>query len=138
MTEQFQRSQLPPLLAVHGSTATGKSSITEAVIRYQSISPVVINARECINLRHILEAILYAIHTLSRHDVADINAELQSRRCENVNALSAYLNEMPFDRDRIVIILDDIDKAREVSQSLLSAVAQLGQTVRNNVVLGLG
>lgn len=130
-------------IVIHGTEATGKSAVTEAVLEKLSScedgpdqsSPLryaIINSIECITGRHLLERAI--------GKVADaLEWESRPTRCENLSQLAVELSKMllhppqhvqrPKDF-RFVIVFDAIDRQREAPPTLLPAMARLSEIVR--------
>ncbi|OIW27742.1 hypothetical protein CONLIGDRAFT_448974 [Coniochaeta ligniaria NRRL 30616] len=129
-------------IVIHGTEATGKSTVTEAVLEKLASSEegpeqprilqyAIVNSIECITGRHLLE------RTVSR--VAD-SLEWESRptRCENLSQLTVELSKMllypsqhlqrPKDF-RFVLVFDAIDRQREAPPTLLPALARLSEII---------
>ncbi|KAF2810873.1 uncharacterized protein BDZ99DRAFT_462173 [Mytilinidion resinicola] len=121
----------PPTLVVHGLDATGKSSIVKAVLEENSISHAIVNSRECITGRHLLERTLVACL-----DVVEASSEEKLdrkpyARCENISALSTHLQRLFEGREKFTLVFDGIDKQREAPPTLLTALARFGESIPN-------
>ncbi|KAB5585764.1 origin recognition complex subunit 5 C-terminus-domain-containing protein [Coniochaeta sp. 2T2.1] len=129
-------------IVVHGTEATGKSAVAEAVLEKlasleddtEQPSPLryaVVNSIECITGRHLLE------RTVSK--VVDaLEWESRPSRCENLSQLTVELSKMllyppqhlqrPKDF-RFVLVFDAIDRQREAPPTLLPALARLSEII---------
>ncbi|KAH7366717.1 origin recognition complex subunit Orc5 [Plectosphaerella cucumerina] len=127
-------------IVLYGTEATGKSSITEALLQSLSapsttdaddapsrLDRAILNSVQCITPRHLLERTLSA--------VADaLHWESRRRTCETVSQLAVELSHMlkgaqrPDDW-RFVLVFDSIDRQREASAVLLPALARLSETI---------
>lgn len=120
----------PPFTNVHGLIATGKSSILRAYFQLAQIPYAIINVRECITARHLLERIVAA----SLDALEEANDEQIDRRpyarTENLSALCVNLQKMMEGRGKFVLVLDAIDKLREGGGTLIAALGRLGEAVR--------
>lgn len=120
----------PPCANVHGLRATGKSSIVRAHLGLAQVAHAIINVRECITTRHLLERIVAA--SLDALDEAE-DEKMDRRpyaRTENVSALCVNLQKMLQGRGKFVLVLDGMDKLREGGGTLVAALGRLGEPVR--------
>ncbi|KAH8906752.1 hypothetical protein BR93DRAFT_937711 [Coniochaeta sp. PMI_546] len=129
-------------IVIHGTEATGKSTVTEAVLeklaslddgpdQTRLLRYAVVNSVECITGRHLLE------RTVSK--VADaLEWENRPTRCENLSQLTVELSKMllyppqhlQWPQDfRFVLVFDAIDRQREAPHTLLPALARLSEIV---------
>ncbi|KAF7545275.1 hypothetical protein G7046_g9602 [Stylonectria norvegica] len=121
-------------LVVHGTTATGKSAITETLLASLAthLGPgvlqfAVVQAVQCITGRHLFERIVGAVaDALAWEDVP--------RRCESLAQLTVELVRMlkypaRDARWRFVLVFDAIDRQRDAPPTLLPALARLSEIV---------
>ncbi|PYH99964.1 hypothetical protein BO71DRAFT_312972 [Aspergillus ellipticus CBS 707.79] len=125
-------SQFPPTLVVHGISATCKSTIVRNVLGALEVSHAIVRSPECITGRHLLTKILWA--TLDALGKRDEWEEYGKGRCEHVSTLAVLLGECLASQsggknEKFVLVLDGIDKQREAPQTLLSALARLGEVI---------
>lgn len=119
----------PPFTNIHGLTATGKSSILRAYFHLAQLTHTIINVRECITTRHLLERIVAA--SLDALDEA-YDEQIDRRpyaRTENISALCVNLQKMLEGRGKFVVVLDTFDKLREGAGTLVAALGRLGEMV---------
>ncbi|KAI0592689.1 Origin recognition complex subunit Orc5 [Pyrenophora tritici-repentis] len=118
-------------LNIHGLTATGKSSILRSYFHLSQIPHAIINVRECITARHLLERMVAA----SLDALDEFNDETIDRRpyarTENLSALCVNMSRLLEGRAKFVLILDGMDKLREGGGTLISALARLGEMIPN-------
>ncbi|KAJ9157040.1 Origin recognition complex subunit 5 [Coniochaeta hoffmannii] len=129
-------------IVVHGTEATGKSAVTEAVLKQLAgledgpdqtslLRYAIVNSIECITGRHLLERTI--------HKVADaLEWESRPTRCETLSQLTVELSKMllyppqrlqrPKDF-RFVLVFDAIDRQRETPPTLLPALARLSEII---------
>lgn len=120
----------PSTVVIHGLAATGKSVVTKDVLQSQGINHAVIQSRECITGRHLLERTLAAC--LDAVDDSEPDTELDRSpyaRCENISALLVHLQRLLEGRERFVLVFDGVDRQRESPPTLLPALARLGEVV---------
>ncbi|GME56536.1 Major facilitator superfamily [Neofusicoccum parvum] len=120
----------PSTLVVHGLDATGKSSIVRGVLETRKIPHAIVQSRECITGRHLLERTLAAC--LDAVEEADSDTPLDRSpfaRCENISALFVHLQRLLQDVKPFVLVFDGVDKQREAPATLLPAIARLGEFV---------
>ncbi|KAJ5267616.1 hypothetical protein N7478_010424 [Penicillium angulare] len=122
----------PPTLVVHGVSATCKSTIVRGVLSTLQAPHAVIRSSECITGRHLLTKILW--NTLEAFDQQAEWERFGKGRCEHVSTLVVLLEEClaarPVEKQgKFVLVLDEIDRQREASPTLLSALARLGEII---------
>ncbi|KAF1828739.1 origin recognition complex subunit Orc5 [Decorospora gaudefroyi] len=120
----------PPSLNLYGLTATGKSSILRSYFHLARIPHAVINVRECITARHLLERIVAA--SLDAVEEADDGGKIDRRpyaRTENLSALCVNMAKLLEGREKFVLVLDAVDKLREGGGTLIAALGRLGETI---------
>lgn len=95
----------------------------------------IVRSTECITGRHLLTKILWmTLEALGRKEEW---GSFGKGRCEHVSALAVLLGEIlgtgvHGDGDgggKFVLVLDGIDRQREAPQTLLAALARLGEAV---------
>lgn len=118
----------PSTLVVHGISATCKSTIVRAVLAALEVPHAVVRSAECITGRHLLTKVLWAtLEALGRKSEWE---RFGKGRCEHVSTLAVLLGEcLASTAGKFVLVLDGIDTQREAPQTLLSAVARLGEVV---------
>ncbi len=127
----FQGIYPPPRrLVVHGFQGTGKLTTVLSVLAARQLTHAVIKSRECLSLRHLLSKILAAC-LATIYPVEDEGAESDyESRCESVNALGMHLQRLLQGRhEKLVIVLDGIDKQRGLHPHTLPALARLSDIV---------
>ncbi|KAF2688935.1 hypothetical protein K458DRAFT_385096 [Lentithecium fluviatile CBS 122367] len=121
----------PPLLVAHGLTATGKSSIIRAYLKVSGIPFAIVNSRECITGRHLLERIVAScLDALDDFDGGRIDRR-PFARTENLSALAVNLQRLFGGRAKFVVVLDGVDAQREAPPTLLPALARFGEMIPN-------
>ncbi|EJT72001.1 hypothetical protein GGTG_11251 [Gaeumannomyces tritici R3-111a-1] len=134
-------------LVVHGSEATGKSVVTEAVLERMTedgadLAYAIVSSAECVTGRHLLETTIAKVATALRWPEP-------AGRCENLSQLTVELAKMikggggpgvP-DEDgspdmspegwRFVLVFDGIDRQREAPPTMLPALARLSEIIPN-------
>lgn len=119
----------PPSLVLHGLQATGKTAVTKAVLKALDTPHAIIESRECITGRQLLErsfaASVEALSKLStpETDISDYG------RCENLSALQVNLERLLEKQKRFTLVFDGIDQQREAPATLIPALARFGETV---------
>ncbi|KAK4580474.1 hypothetical protein LTR86_000677 [Recurvomyces mirabilis] len=114
----------PSTLVIHGPHATGKSGITKAFLEKSKYRYAIIQCRECVTGRHLLERTVAAVQSA----VNDSNTTYQGR-CENLSALAAHLQRLLAGGERFILVFDGVDRQREAPPTLLPALARLGELV---------
>ncbi|OJK01125.1 hypothetical protein ASPACDRAFT_59914 [Aspergillus aculeatus ATCC 16872] len=133
----------PSTIVVHGISATCKTTIVRNVLAALDVPHALVRSPECITGRHLLTKTLWA--TLEALGKRDEWEKYGKGRCEHVSTLAVLLNEclasafvssqqeqQPLtrnNRNKFVLVLDGIDKQREASPTLLSALARLGEVI---------
>ncbi|KAI4944226.1 hypothetical protein J4E91_008780 [Alternaria rosae] len=121
----------PPFLNIHGLTATGKSSILRSFFHLSRIQHTIVNVRECITARHLLERIVAAsLDALDEFNDEKIDRRLYART-ENLSALCVNMEKLLAGREKFVLVLDAVDKLREGGGTLIAALGRLGEMIPN-------
>ncbi|KNG45562.1 origin recognition complex subunit orc5 [Stemphylium lycopersici] len=119
----------PSLLNIHGLTATGKSSILRSYFHLSSTCHSIINVRECITTRHLVERIVAS----SLDALDEFHDEKSDRRpyarTENLSALCVNMGKLLEGRGKFVLVLDAMDKLREGAGTLIAALGRLGEII---------
>ncbi|KAH7355922.1 origin recognition complex subunit 5 C-terminus-domain-containing protein [Pyrenochaeta sp. MPI-SDFR-AT-0127] len=119
----------PPFLNIYGLAATGKTSIVRSFFQISRIPHVVINVRECITTRHLLERIVAAsLDALDAFDDEKIDRRPYART-ENLSALCVNMGKMLEGRRKFILVLDAVDQLREGGGTLTAALNRLGETI---------
>ena len=113
-------------------SATCKSTILRGVLATLEVPHAFVRSSECITARHLLTKILW--NTLEALGQKDEWEKYGKGRCEHVSTLAVLLEEClaaraAEQRGNFVLVLDEIDRQREAPQTLLSALARLGEIV---------
>lgn len=130
LTHSQPRLPTPSTIVVYGPCATGKSSIVRSSLGACDIRHVIVQCKECITGRHLLERTIAAVHESLQQDAVNGEREAYKGRCENLSALAAHLQRMLRGQGKYILVFDGIDKQREVQPTLLPALARLGEFVR--------
>jgi origin recognition complex subunit 5 len=120
----------PSVLNVHGLAATGKSSILRSYFHLSNIPYTIINVRECITARHLLEQMVASSLDALDDYYDETNDRRPYARTENLSALCVNLSKLLTERRKFVLILDAVDKLRESGGALIAALGRLGESVR--------
>ena len=121
----------PPTIIVHGTQATGKSSIVSAYLETQRRRHVVIKCKECITGRHLLERTVAAVHESLQEGLQNGEFDAFNGRCENLSALTVQLQRLLKNGERFTLVFDGVDKQRDAPPTLLPALARLAEFVPN-------
>ncbi|KAF3120591.1 hypothetical protein TWF569_003100 [Orbilia oligospora] len=123
----------PPVLVLYGTEATGKSTIVKAVLEEFEIPYAYVSCKECITARHVFEKAYTSCDAL----ISPSNGEERGRqiRPDSVNALAGQLQKLIPSSGKIVLVLDAIDKQREVTPTMLSGLARIGEVIKNLTVI---
>lgn len=121
---------LPPLLVAHGLPCTGKSVLIKAFLEASALPHVIVNCRECITGRHLLErTVAGCLAALDAIGDGEIDRRPYSRT-ENLSSLVVNLQKMVDGRrESLVVVFDGIDAQREAPPTLLPALARFGELV---------
>lgn len=133
-------------IVLHGTEATGKSSITEQLLvrlagsiktasQSGGYKHVTVNAAQCITGRHLFERIVGSVADtlLSDGDLGESSSTpRRHRRCETLAQLCVAMSTMLKDptrdpRWRLVLVLDAIDRQRDAPPTLLPGLARLSE-----------
>ena len=116
----------PSALVVHGLEATGKSEITAGVLDALEVPHAIVNSRECITARHLLEQTVSAVVAALPEDAT---ISMHSTRCESLAALLVQLEALLKDVPKFVLVFDGLDRQHEAPPTLFPALARFGETV---------
>lgn len=121
----------PPFLVAHGLPATGKSSLIKSYLALSKLPHAIINSRECITGRHLLERTVAAcLDALDEIEDEPVDRSPYART-ENLNSLLVNLQRMLEGRSgKFVLVFDGIDAQREAPPTLIPALARFGEMVR--------
>lgn len=117
----------PQAFIIHGLESTGKTTVTRTLLEEAGHSFTWVSCNECITPRQLTERI-----------ASTITAELVPEdtnfpRCENVNALSVYLQQLLKDAERKhFLVLDRIDQQRDAPPTLMASLRRIGELVRHS------
>ena len=126
----------PSTLIVHGTEATGKSTITKAVLEYLEVPFATIRSQECITTRHLLERTITAVKKACSHDESGNGALYAvNGRCESLSAFVVLLQKIVCSVEKFILVFDGIDRQRDASPTLLPAIARLGELVPPPVLI---
>jgi len=117
-------------LVVHGLEATGKSSIVKAILQTSGVPHAIVDSRECITARQLLERTVSQCIDVLKDD--RINP-LQLPRCDSLSTLQICLENMFRSQEKFILVFDGIDKQRDAPPTMLPALARLGEYVRIRV-----
>ena len=119
----------PPALVVHGLEATGKSSITRSILEALDVPHAVINSRECITGRHLLEQTALACReVIGKLSGPAAKSTLQTR-CDSLNGLVNQLEKILQGQPKFILVFDGIDRQKEAPSTLIPALARFGSIV---------
>ncbi|KAH9882718.1 hypothetical protein J1614_000083 [Plenodomus biglobosus] len=121
----------PAFVNLHGLGATGKSSILRSYLDLSRIPHVIVNVRECISTRHLLERIVAASLDALDHSNDERIDRRPFARTENLSALCVNLGKLLHGRGKFVLVLDGMDRLRERGGTLIPALAKMGETIPN-------
>ncbi|KAK5139605.1 hypothetical protein LTR04_003454, partial [Oleoguttula sp. CCFEE 6159] len=125
----------PPSLVVHGLEATGKSSIVKSCLRSSGLLHAIVNSRESITARHLLErTVASCLKALKAASDPDINVSPYGY-CESISALAVHLQRLLQAHGKFVLVFDGIDRQREAPPTLLPALARFGEVIPNLIVI---
>lgn len=98
----------------------------KAIIEKAGVPSAIVDSRECITSRQLLERII----SQCLDALADSGAELQQLpRCDSISALHVHLESNLRAQEKFILVFDGIDKQRDASPTLLPALARLGECV---------
>ncbi|KAL8587138.1 hypothetical protein ACOMHN_026106 [Nucella lapillus] len=122
----------PASIFMYGHTATGKSYITETMLRTLQLPSVWINCIECFSSRYLYEHIL---NNLPSEPVGDQPAAQTT--CDNMNDFIRHLKarvEGSSLRDQtLYIVLDKAERLRDMDVNILPAFLRLQELTKLNV-----
>ncbi|KAF3912950.1 hypothetical protein ABW21_db0202856 [Orbilia brochopaga] len=132
----------PPALVLYGTEATGKSTITKAVLDEFDVPHAYIRCKECVTSRHLFEKALAGCWELvfsqaerSGHSAGTLDAAAKQVRPDSMNTLASLLQKVLVDAGKVVLVLDDIDKQKEITPAVLSGLYQMGRIISNLTIV---
>ncbi|KAI0884880.1 origin recognition complex subunit 5 C-terminus-domain-containing protein [Annulohypoxylon maeteangense] len=129
-------------LIVHGTEATGKSTVTARLLKELSspradtddslLNYAIVKSAECVTARHLFERTVGSVA-----DALQWEESGTVGRCETLAALTVELTKLltydqRHDKDwRFVLVFDGIDRQRDAPPTLLPALARLSELIPN-------
>ncbi|KAI1139835.1 origin recognition complex subunit 5 C-terminus-domain-containing protein [Hypoxylon sp. FL0543] len=128
-------------LIIHGTEATGKSTVTARLLEALSsditeseslLDYAIIKSAECVTARHLFERTVGSVA-----DALQIEGRGAVGRCETLAALTVEMTKLlKYDQPRgnewrFVLVFDGIDRQREAPPTLLPALARLAEIIPN-------
>ncbi len=130
LTRQQDLFPPPRNLIVHGLQGTSKLRTVCSVLATREIIHTVVKSRECLSLRHLLSKIHTACIAVIYEGGNERAEEAFDSRTDSVNALGVNLQRLLQGRDeKLVLVLDGIDKQRGRNPNTLPALARLSDIV---------
>lgn len=112
---------------VYGLECTGKNAAVGAVLCDRQIPSATVRCADCLSVRH-LSAKIYVSCVKA---VRQLEALDQHDRVESLNGLVVGLQKLLGNYgQRLVLVLDGIDRQRGATPTMLPVMARLGDTVR--------
>ncbi|KAI7364161.1 hypothetical protein KC354_g5920 [Hortaea werneckii] len=124
----------PSTIVGYGPHATGKSSITTSYLEARKIQHAIVQCRECVTGRHLLERTVAAVHEAVQTEHSQAT-DTYTGRCENISSLAVHLQQLLEKREKFVLVLDGVDKQRDAPPTLLPALARIGDMIPGLTVL---
>jgi origin recognition complex subunit 5 len=90
---------------------------------------VVVNCKECVTGRHLLERTIAAVDESLQDGAVNGRRGKCNGRCENLSALAGHLHRLLRGGEKYILAFDGIDRQREAPHTLLPALARLGEVV---------
>ncbi|KAK6528661.1 hypothetical protein TWF694_003912 [Orbilia ellipsospora] len=125
----------PPALILYGTEATGKTVVAKAVLDEIGIAYAYVSCKECITVRHIFEKAYTSCVALVGAPNGTQGSEQKSPRPDSVNNLAVMLQKLLLHSRPIILVLDGVDKQREITSTILSGVARMGDMIENLTVV---
>lgn len=110
---------------MHGTEATGKSLVINALLQAIDHPSAIIRSKECITTRHLLERTLAEVQ-----DGLGDTARTVDGRCESISAFVVQLQRLLHGQSKFILVFDGVDRQREAAPTLLPALARLSEIVR--------
>ena len=116
----------PRILVAYGLEQTSKYGIVTAILQARSLKHAIVKCRECLSQRHLLTKIFAAcLTTLGEDEEAE-----QYDRIDSINSLAVCLENLARKtQEKVILVLDGIDRQRGASATLLPSLARLGDLV---------
>ncbi|KAF8245798.1 hypothetical protein K440DRAFT_633095 [Wilcoxina mikolae CBS 423.85] len=114
----------PPAFVLYGLEATGKTLILKTLLEKSSSSYSWISCYECITARHLTERIAATVSNALE------TPETTHQKCENVSALTVYLQHILKDHEKKhFLVLDRIDQQRDPPPTLIASLKRMGEFI---------
>lgn len=101
----------------------------EAVLKTLHTPSTIVQSQECITTRHLLERTLAGVKDALKSQRGNTEANDVDGRCESISAFVVELQSLLEGRGKHILVFDGIDHQREVTPTLLPAIARLGEIV---------
>lgn len=140
-----QLSSSPSTTVVHGVKSTGKSLTISSLFKScnqkkNNIRHAIVRSADWLDSRELLQAVLSAVVNISKEEnmkknVVDRDTDIDTdntdgrRRCESISAFVVQLQLLLEGKGKTILVIDGIDRQREPWQTLLPAIARLGEVV---------
>ncbi|KAF2155848.1 hypothetical protein K461DRAFT_274887 [Myriangium duriaei CBS 260.36] len=118
----------PPTIVAHGPEATGKTALIQSYLQRSATPFVMLQCRECITSRHLLERIITECQGAHNNESVDGDRGTH-QRCESINAFTVALSSILAGAEKFIIALDGIDELHDAPPSLVPAMARLGEMI---------
>ncbi|KAI9798461.1 MAG: hypothetical protein M1825_005341 [Sarcosagium campestre] len=130
----------PATIILHGLAATGKTSVTCAVVEALPTPHAVVPSAECVTARQLLERSIATVEDALLAASPETTKQQQLLRqvqvkCENLAALAVHLQRLLSGVRKFILVFDGVDRQREAPSTLLPALARLGELVRVSPLL---
>ncbi|TGZ85039.1 hypothetical protein EX30DRAFT_353195 [Ascodesmis nigricans] len=120
----------PQAFIIHGLESTGKTAVTHALLEESGHNFTWISCNECITPRQLTERIAATITTELAPE------ETNFPRCETVNALTVYLQQLlGDDGKKHFLVLDRIDQQRDAPPTLMASLRRMGEMIPKLTVI---
>ncbi|KAH8175271.1 AAA ATPase domain-containing protein [Sarocladium implicatum] len=135
-------------LVLHGTEATGKTSISTTLLSALSSTPsspirhAIVDSTQCITARHLFERIVGAVADALEQEGE--GAQRAIRRCETLAQLTVEMRRLmelwkdeeedggrKRKRRRFVLVLDGVDRQKDAPPTMLPALARLAEIIPN-------
>lgn len=128
----------PSTIVVYGfssseHSSSSKCTVVTDVLQHLKVQHAIVKCAETITQRHLLHRILQAC-SRAILDASEENLDIEVARCENLTGLVVQLQRLLEGRaEKFVVVLEGIDRQREVGATLYPALARLGEIVSHSL-----
>ncbi|XP_078409344.1 origin recognition complex subunit 5 isoform X1 [Cetorhinus maximus] len=125
-----------PSVFVYGHTATGKTYVTQTLLKTLKFPHVIVNCVECFSSRMLFEQIL---NQLQGHSLSPANEYSSCLQCNTLNEFvllfKQVVHEQNLNNQTVIIVLDKAEQLREMDANLLPGFLRFQELAEVNATV---